>query len=102
MIKFPLHSGIFVLHIAVQFRITDRAKPGAVFQVLELSFQILRLYGPCAYNLPGDASSIDSPEQFSSNVCSMGYDPKPKVFTVAQVMPCVVILLLEVDEINVC
>lgn len=100
MIQFPPHPRILILDLSPQIGIANRAKPGRVLEVFEFPFQILGIDCPCSNHHPVNAGMIDGPQQLGSHVRSVGNDPEPKVFGVTQVVTCVMIFFLEVNQIH--
>jgi hypothetical protein len=100
LIQLPPHPRILILDLSLQVGIADGAKPRGVFEVFEFPFQILGIDRPCSDHHPVDAGMIDGPQQLGSHVRPVGNDPEPKVFGVTQVVTCVMIFLLEVNQIH--
>jgi hypothetical protein len=81
--------------------LAQRAKARCVFLVLEVSFKALSNHSPGADHYPRNAESGDRPYQLCARSVSVRGDAEVETFAVSDVMPGVMKLVFEVDQVDV-
>jgi hypothetical protein len=81
--------------------IAQRAKARRVFLVLEVSFKTLSIYSPGADHYPRNTESSDRPYQLRACAFPVRGNAEVEAFAETNVMPGVMKLVFEVDQIDV-
>ena len=82
-------------------RIAQRAKARRVFLVLKVSFKTLSIYSLGADHYPRNPESGDRPYQLRAGPFSVSGNAEVEAFAETDVMPGVMKLVFEVDQIDV-